>query len=155
MRKAVLLFAVVAALAVVLAPAGSAGNSIGAGAQAACSFGSCFAPFFSATGQTNTYAGPAASAFNYADCCIAGDTYKVTIKGPGSYKSVTSWKSSGALATDCTAAPYPDSNWNFPHLGGTSVAYKSIKLPGGVPANAFLAVNNASWAFTGGPGDSC
>jgi hypothetical protein len=156
MRKAIVLFAIVGALAVVLAPGVSAGNTpSGNNGQVACGFGSCFVPSFTATLQTNSYSGPAASVVEFADCCTAGDTYKVTVKGPGAYSSTTKWTSTGALNGDCSVGPYLDSNAVTAHDGATKVLFKSIALPGGIPASAYVRMSAGGWAHTAGPADSC
>src|SRR2546423_15714747 len=98
MKKALLLCAVVGVFAtIVLAPSALGGNTpSGAGPAAPCGFGSCFVPQFTAVGQTNSYSGPLASEILFADCCTAGDNYKVSGKGP-SFAGSVKWTSTGTL----------------------------------------------------------
>jgi hypothetical protein len=152
-----MVLACVAALVGALATAGSAsaaGNATsGVGSSVACAFGSCFAPQFNAVGETDEYTGPAAAVAEFADCCIAGDTYKVTAKNKKVKASIT-FTSEGTLEAGCGTGPYPDAPAFLIPGGFTAVKYKAVKLPGGVPAAAYIRMSAGGWTQTKGV-DSC
>ena len=164
MKKAILGLAAIGALVVVVASVAVAGNSpSGVGSSVACSFGTCFEPNFNSVGDVVKYktSGSAARIFQFADCCTAGDKYKVAIRASGSPAADTyQFTSYGTLNADCSTGPW--GNQRQVQLdtgpGGTggakNVQMTAVALPGGTPASAYIRMNSAGWVQTAGT-DSC
>ena len=154
-RKAIMFVVVAGALtAALVASSAIAGNApSGAGTQAACAPGSCFAPSFGAVGDVNKYKGPLASTVSFADCCIAGDRYAGKASGPSSNGAVK-WTSVGPLDGSCSAFPHPDTHALTIAGGATRASIKIVSAPGGFPATAYIGMDAAGWAQVAGS-DSC
>jgi hypothetical protein len=167
MKKAILGLAAVGAAIAMLASvalAGNGGNTAnGTGSAVSCSFGSCFAPLFNSVGDVVKYktTGSAARIFQFADCCVAGDKYKVAIRASGSPAADTyQFTSYGTLSADCSTGPW--GNQRQVQLdtgpGGTggakNVQVTAVALPGGAPAQAYIRMNSAGWVQSAGT-DAC
>jgi hypothetical protein len=156
MKRVVTLLVLTSALVGLVAVGASARNTPrwhGSSPQAACGFGSCFVPNFNAAGDVAVYKGPAAARVEFADCCTAGDKYKVIAKGP-SGSSTNVFTSSGTLNGDCSVGPYAGSGAAEVVGGATQVKYVAVALPGGAPASAYVRVSAGGWSQTKGT-DSC
>ena len=127
------------------------------GIETACGFGSCFAPNYTAEGQTAVYklTGGTSGKVEATDACIVGDTYKVIVKNSSTSMKKT-FKSSGTLACTCTA-PAATTGWapqaSLTLAGANKVKMKALHLPGGIPAGALIRMAG-TWKRTQGD-DSC
>jgi hypothetical protein len=155
-RKAIMFVVVAGALtATLVATSAVAGNTpSGVGSQGACAPGSCFAPNYVANGEVAKYKGPAATTVVGADCCVAGDTYKLKAGGPSGIGAIK-WTSSGELDAGCSGFPHPDTHSIIIPGGVTKAQLKLIASPGGLPAGAYIGMDAAGWVQTSGPTDAC
>ena len=155
-RKAIMFVVVAGALtAALVASSAIAGNApSGASTQGACAPGSCFAPSFLAVGDISKYRGPLASTVVFADCCLAGDTYKGQASGP-SGKGAVKWTSVGALDGPCSGFPHPDTHSLTIAGGATRASLKAVATPGGFPATAYIGMDAAGWVQVAGNPDTC
>lgn len=149
-------------LTVALGPVALAQNapSGGTGVERACTVGggsgSCFVPLFEAEGKgagsSAGYGGSGNSAV-YQDCCVPGDTYKVQMKNPDTGdKDSDQFTSSSGIDGDCRVAPYSGQR-SLSVKGAKKAKMKAVKLPGGIPAAAYIGLNG-SWKQTKGK-DAC
>src|SRR5262249_32413386 len=109
MKKVVLGFAAIATIVAFAAAGAVASNSpSGARGSAGCGGAACFVPSFPAVGSVVKYkSATAASVITFADCCLAGDKYKVAIRAVGSPSADTyQFTSFGSLNGGCDFAPY-------------------------------------------------
>ena len=159
-RKAIMFVVVAGAMtAALVASSAIAGNApSGPSTEASpCPPGgppSCFAPFYTAVGQVSKYSGPLATTVEFADCCIAGDTYKGQATGP-SGRGAVRWTSVAPLDFPCDPWPHPDTHTVVVAGGATKASLKAIALPGGVPAAAMVGISAAGWTQTAGNPDTC
>jgi hypothetical protein len=149
-RKAIMVAVVAGALAVgLVASSAIAGNTpSGVGSQAACAPGSCFAPFFGAAGDVNKYRGPLATTVVFADCCLAGDTYKGKAAGPSANGGVK-WTSVGPLDATCSGFPHPDTHALVIAGGATRASLKLVATVA-TPASAYAGMDVAGWVQVAG-----
>jgi hypothetical protein len=110
-------------------------------------------PNFPAAGSSVVYKGPAAYWVGFADCCVAGDKYKVTASGPLA-KSSTTFTSSGTLNADCATSAVAGENYIGNDGGSTKVKMTAIALPGGAGAGAYVQTSASGWHQTSGT-DQC
>jgi len=148
----IIAFALVATL--MLAPAAMAQNetSAGSGPATACGVGTCFVEHFTAVGQTAQYAKPAGGGIITiwaADCCLAGDQYLVTVKGPAPHKGVLGFRSVAPLQAICPNTAPATGNVIVQVRDAFKIKFKAVALPGGLPADAYLAASGA-WIRTVG-----
>jgi hypothetical protein len=116
--------------------------------------GSFFAPDFQAEKETMVYeaAQPTNAVIRAADCCVAGDKYKLLVKG-ADYKQKVIWTSSGSLKSDCVASSTMADQVEVHHSAAEKIKMKAVALPGGIPATAYVTMEG-SWAQTKGA-DAC
>ena len=159
-RKAIMFVVVTGAMtAALVASSAIAGNApSGPSAEASpCPLGgpdSCFAPTYFAVGEINKYKGPLAATVMFADCCVAGDTFKGKAAGPSANGGVK-WTSSGVLDGGCTGFPHPDTHTLSLAGGATRASLKLIAAPGGLVASAYAGMTAPGWVQVAGNPDIC
>jgi hypothetical protein len=122
--------------------------------QAACATGSCFVPAYNADGEVAVYKGPGTGTVQVwaADCCIAGDNYKLIIKSAVA-KDKVKWMSAGSLDGSCSVGPWPDER-SVTLAGAKKIKLKGISFPGGFPAAGYVRINQSGWVQKKGT-DAC
>lgn len=126
-----------------VALAQNAPDPSGADTSAACALGTCKVPMFSAVGEKAVYKGGSGPVVSAADCCIAGDTYKLWVKNSSGTITKVKFTSSGSLDGSCSVFPHPDTR-SLSVASAVKSKLKAIALPGGVPAAAYWGANG-SW----------
>ncbi len=159
MKKVIAGVLALGAVVAVVASGALAGNNApsGAGPATSCGFGSCFVPEFSAVGGVVKYktSGSAATTFGFADCCTAGDKYKVAIRAVGSTSADSyQFTSFGSLNGDCATGSVAHERFAVVPEGAKNVSMTAIALPGGTPAAAYIQMSTAGWVQTAGV-DAC
>ena len=117
--------------------------------------GTCFVPLYSAVGGVAVYkAGVGATTAQAADCCVAGDTYRFTLKNTqtGVLRHITFTSGTGNSLL-CVGGPHPG-HVTLNVAGADKIKLKAVALPGGIPASAYVDVDGSGWTQTKGT-DSC
>jgi hypothetical protein len=154
MLKRLLILLTVVGVFMVLAPAAMAQNetSAGAGPATPCGVGTCFVERFFAAGTTAVYVKPAGGGIITvwaADCCAAGDQYLVTVKGPAPHKGILGFRGVAPLQAICPNTAPATGAVAVQVRDASKIRFKAVALPGGLPADAYLAASGV-WARTAG-----